>query len=259
MTTTDSPVILLTGASRGLGLAIAQILLEKHNCRLATLSRSKPTALQDLEDRYGDKICVLQGDIGKSQDDVALVQTAIDKWGRIDGVILNGGAVEPLCKLADLPQSIMPEYVQTNLLSILYLIQPALPYLRISKGKIVMVSSGAAVKGNQTWGLYSMVKAGMNSLCRTLGSEEKVNGVGVWSVRPGMVDTAMQGILRNEGPKVMDPADVKKFQDAYENGELLHPDIPGAAIAQLVLSGPMDLSGEFLDWNDPRISSVNAV
>lgn len=80
----------------------------------------------------------------------------------------------------------MQTFTTTNLFSVLYLIQPALPYLRKSKGQIVLVSSGAAVKGTAAWGLYNMVKAAMNSFGRTLAEEEK--DVGVFAVRPGTVD-----------------------------------------------------------------------
>ena len=92
-------------------------------------------------------------------------------------------------------------YVRANLLSILYMVQPALPYLRrqdgTSLGRIVMVSSGASTKGYSAWGLYSMVKSGMNSLARTLASEEGGNGIGVWAVRPGLIDVSgFCGVLR---------------------------------------------------------------
>jgi NAD(P)-dependent dehydrogenase (short-subunit alcohol dehydrogenase family) len=52
------------------------------------------------------------------------------------------------------------------------------------------VSSGASAKGYAAWGLYSMVKAGMNSLARTLAAEEKESGVLVYAVRPGVVDVS---------------------------------------------------------------------
>lgn len=84
----------------------------------------------------------------------------------------------------------------------LYLIKPALPYLRKSRlgadstaassitGRVILVSSGASAKGYAAWGLYSMVKAGMNSLARTLAAEEKESGVLVYAVRPGVVDVS---------------------------------------------------------------------
>ena len=91
-------------------------------------------------------------------------------------------------RLADLDLAQASEYVSTNLLSVLYMVQPALPFLRKSSGRVVLVSSGASSKGYTSWGLYSMAKAGMNSLARTLANEEK--GLSVWAVRPGLVDVS---------------------------------------------------------------------
>lgn len=90
--------------------------------------------------------------------------------------------------------SLIPS-IQVNLLSALYLIQPALPYLRkaAEKGepsRVVFVSSGAASTGYQAWGMYSMNKAGLNSFARTLATEEKDSNVVFYAVRPGVVDVS---------------------------------------------------------------------
>jgi NAD(P)-dependent dehydrogenase (short-subunit alcohol dehydrogenase family) len=97
-------------------------------------------------------------------------------------------------KLADIDLSLAPTYIQSNLLATLYLLQPALPHLRKSKGKIVLVSSGASERGYQGWGLHSMAKAGMNSFCRTLANEEGDEGVNIWAIRPGVVDVSSVSI-----------------------------------------------------------------
>jgi NAD(P)-dependent dehydrogenase (short-subunit alcohol dehydrogenase family) len=97
-------------------------------------------------------------------------------------------------KLADLPLSEFTASAEINLLSCVYLIQPALPHLRRKGGeelgRIVFISSDASSTGVQAWGLYSMAKAGMNSICQTLAIEEKEAGIATWAVRPGMVDVS---------------------------------------------------------------------
>ncbi|KAK4685347.1 hypothetical protein P7C73_g4810, partial [Tremellales sp. Uapishka_1] len=315
-----SPRIILSGASRGLGLAVLRLLLEKHNARVATFSRTLTAELPAVQEQYGkSRVLVLQGDIGSPDDNARVVKTMVDTFGGVDGLVLNAGSLEPIgmaflsklnlspsphdllgflippsnllilihqllhwhlspslpqtlghfpCKLADVPLSALTPYVQTNLLSTIYLVQPALPYLRDSplKGRIVLVSSGASTTGYQAWGLYSMAKAGMNSLCRTLAAEEKENGVSVFAVRPGVVDLAvqraptliplqqMQALIRSSGPGFMAPSDMKKFTSLHEDGALLAPELPGAAIASLVTStANAELSGEFLDWSDKRL------
>ncbi|WVR09472.1 hypothetical protein IAU60_006539 [Kwoniella sp. DSM 27419] len=250
-----SPVIILTGASRGLGLAVLQLLLTKHNARVATLSRSLTAELEAVVKEFGeDRVLPVQGDVSKPEDNTRVVEAATAKWGGLDGLVMNAGTIDP-CKVGLLPLDSLIPYVQTNVLSTIYLVQPALPYLRKSQGKVVLVSSGASTTGYQAWGLYSMAKAGMNSLARTLAAEEKDNGVSVFSIRPGMVN--MQAHLRTNGPKTMHPSEMVKFTDAHEKGQLLAPELPGAIIAGLAVAGPADLSGEYLNWSDERLSSLS--
>ncbi|WWC71404.1 uncharacterized protein I206_105359 [Kwoniella pini CBS 10737] len=250
-----SPVVILTGASRGLGLAVLRILLSKHNARVTTLSRSISTELQSIVKEYGqDRILPIQGDVGISEDNIRAVDETSKKWGQIDGLILNAGSIEPK-RIDSVPIESLTSYVQTNLLSTIYLVQPALPYLRKTKGKVVLISSGASTSGYQAWGLYSLAKAGMNSLARTLAAEEKDNGIAVFAIRPGMVN--MQALLRNDGPATMHPDEMIKFQNAYEKGELLAPEQPGSIIAGLAISGPQELSGEYINWADERLKSFS--
>jgi NAD(P)-dependent dehydrogenase (short-subunit alcohol dehydrogenase family) len=92
----SSPSIILTGASKGLGLAILKILLERHNARVTTLSRSRSDDLESIVDKYGsNRVVVVQGDIGKAGDNVKAVKAAIDAFGKLDGLILNAATLEP--------------------------------------------------------------------------------------------------------------------------------------------------------------------
>nr|XP_018261624.1 cytoplasmic protein [Kwoniella dejecticola CBS 10117]OBR83782.1 cytoplasmic protein [Kwoniella dejecticola CBS 10117] len=259
-----SPVIILTGASRGLGLAVLQLLLSNHNARVTTLSRSISSELQAVVKQYGqDRVLPIQGDVGRSEDNIRVVEETVKKWGEIDGLILNAGTIEPK-KLDSVPIDSLASYVQTNLLSTIYLVQPALPHLRKTKGKVVLISSGASTTGYQAWGLYSMAKAGMNSLARTLAAEEKENEVAVFAIRPGMVNVSPHRyitvyrhdpLLRNEGPATMHPDEMVKFQNAHKNGELLAPEQPGSVIAGLAIDGSLELTGEYINWADDRLKS----
>ncbi|WVQ72067.1 hypothetical protein IAR50_001611 [Cryptococcus sp. DSM 104548] len=246
-----SPVIILTGASRGLGLSVLRILLDTHNARVATLSRSLTPELEATAQEYPGRVHAVQGDVGKPEDNARVVKEAVDKWGQLDGLVVNAGSIDPVGKLGNVSLDALAPYFQTNLLASIYLIQPALPHLRKSKGRVVLVSSGASSTGYQAWGLYSMAKAGMNSLARTLANEEKDNGVSCFAVRPGVVN--MQLFLRTHGPGEMSDTDMAKFQGAYEKGELLAPEQPGSVLAGLAVKGPVELSGEYINWADERL------
>ncbi|RSH88867.1 hypothetical protein EHS25_003095 [Saitozyma podzolica] len=241
------PVIILTGASRGLGLAVLRLLLSTHGARVATLSRSYPAELKAVSEEFGeDRVLVVQGDVGKPEDNEAVVRRTMDRWGRLDGLVMNAGSLDPVGKLADVPIAQLIPSVQINLLSALYLLQPALPHLRRK-----------SADGQGGLGRVVMAKAGMNSLCRTLAAEEAEEGVITWSVRPGLVDTSMQEAIRTRGPGIMSDKDMVKFQNAFENGELLAPEVPGAVIAALAVAGPKELSGEYLNWADERLQNLS--
>lgn len=84
----------------------------------------------------------------------------------------------------------------------------------------------------------------MNHLAMTLGVEEP--DVTTISIRPGMVDTAMQQELRDSHLQNMDPKDADKFRSAHQDGKLNKPEQPGHVMARLVLDAPKELSGKFL-------------
>jgi NAD(P)-dependent dehydrogenase (short-subunit alcohol dehydrogenase family) len=202
-------------------------------------------------------------------------------------------------KLADVPLASLVPSLETNLLAAIYLLQPALPHLRASAApgapsRVIFVSSGASTGAYQAWGMYSLAKAGLNSLARTFAVEEKDAGVAFLSVRPGVVDVSsccvtcelsatadnrrlkyvwplasstgtqtgtlltqclqMQREIRTVGPAVMKPNDMAKFNQLHEGGQLLPPDACGSVIAGCAVGIDLAISGEYVDWADERFA-----
>lgn len=91
-----SPVLILTGASRGLGLAIAQRLLSAHGARLVTLQRTITPDLSQLAETYPERLVNVSGDVAKPEDNVKAVRAAIDSFGQLNGLVLNAGSLEPM-------------------------------------------------------------------------------------------------------------------------------------------------------------------
>lgn len=108
----------------------------------------------------------------RSTDEEALanaISVGTSRYHGIDGVILNAGILDPLCRIGDdTPLDSWKRHFDVNFFSLVTAVKAALPYLRKSSngGRIVFVSSGAAVKGLAGWGPYNAGKAAMNSLCR---------------------------------------------------------------------------------------------
>jgi NAD(P)-dependent dehydrogenase (short-subunit alcohol dehydrogenase family) len=78
-------------------------------------------------------------------------------------------------------------------------------------------------------------------------------GITVVTVRPGIVDTTMQARLREQAPQVMPPDQAAYYSEIKEKGELEPPEVPARSLAWLVLYAPEEWSGDFLDYDDPRI------
>ncbi|KAK1236496.1 hypothetical protein PQX77_000273 [Marasmius sp. AFHP31] len=182
------------------------------------------------------------------------IKKSSEKFSHIDGLILNAGTLEPLCRVgdSDTPLSSWRKHFEVNFFSLVTAVQGTLPSLRKSEfgGRIVFVSSGAAVKGTAGWGPYNASKAAMNSLCRTL-AEEEPDVVSV-ALRPGTVDTAMQQAIREQGVKHMTESDHQSFMRLHSDGILLKPELPGGVIASLAIRATKDLSGQFVSWNDEK-------
>lgn len=98
-----------------------------------------------------------------------VISTFIKTHGRLDGLVLNAGVLEPLGPIADddgIPLAAWKSHFDVNFFSLIPALRASLPSLRSARGKVVFVSSGAAVGGLAGWGPYNASKAALNSLCR---------------------------------------------------------------------------------------------
>ncbi|QSS59752.1 short-chain dehydrogenase [Histoplasma capsulatum] len=258
----SSKTIIITGSSRGIGLAVAHYLLRlpaSHN--LILLARSRQP-LQQLQEQYGpNRVEILTGDFATSYYSSPsllslpeqAVEVALKQFGRLDGLVLNHGTLGPVRRLVDCELSEWRDGIEVNFLSVLGFLKAAIPHLRKTRGKVVFTSSGAATSATTGWGLYGSSKAALNHLNMTMALEEP--DITSISIRPGMVDTKMQEELRAQHIDVLGPVQGKRFLDAHREGKLLKPEQPGHVIAKLVLDAPRDLSGKFLTWNCPELAA----
>ena len=129
--------------------------------------------------------------------------------------------------------------------------QAALPELKKQRGRIVNVSSGASQHPIEAWSAYCAAKAGLNHFTRVLAAEEPA--VTVVAVRPGVVDTQMQAVIRQEGPGMMTDAKVAYFQGLQTDGKLQPAHVPARSLAWLALHAPIEMSGTYVESTDPRI------
>ncbi|GAA2880716.1 SDR family oxidoreductase [Streptosporangium fragile] len=177
---------LITGASRGLGLALARSLAADGWGLI--LTARDPYALDPVADELG--ALSVAGNVADPAHRERLARAALDRGG-LDLLVNNAsglGAV-PLPPLATYPVDTLEELLRVNVLAPLALIQATLRGLRERRGAIVNVSSDAAVEAYEGWGGYGATKAALERLSHVLAVEEP--DVAVWWFDPGEMRTAM--------------------------------------------------------------------
>ncbi|KAJ3179521.1 hypothetical protein HDU85_004794 [Gaertneriomyces sp. JEL0708] len=253
----SSPVVIVTGASRGIGLSIARVLLAK-KARVVAIGRTPLSSLpeiQALSSSHGDTFSYLSVDLTDESASSAIVNHVLHslRFQHIDAVVHNAGVIDPIAKIADADLNAWRKCMEVNLFSGVALAQATLPTLRKTKGRFILVSSGAAVGPKEGWNAYCSAKAAANMFIAGLGQEEK-DVVSV-ALRPGVVDTEMQRVIREQGKAAMGDDSHAFFVQKHMDGQLLHPDVPGHVIAMLALSAPKELTGQFLSWDDSKLST----
>ncbi len=183
-------IAVITGASRGFGLALARALAADKWSLVIDARGSK--ALDEAARELAGQTIVraVAGDVGDDGHRHALVDAAIDQGG-IDLLVNNASVLgpSPQPNLADYPITDLDEVYRANVLGPLGIIQLALPSLRERHGTIVNITSDAAVEGYEGWGGYGSSKAALEQLSNVLAAEEPDVTV-IW-FDPGDMNTVM--------------------------------------------------------------------
>ena len=183
----DDKVFLITGASSGIGAATARHAAQT-GYRLVLAARSVDR-LQALADELGgeERALAVRCDVTEWEEQDALVQAALERFGRLDVAFANAGFGASRGFLADTPEH-WREMVLTNVLGAAYTVRATLPALKQSTGHILLTGSVAgrrAIPGS----LYSSTKWAITGMGESLRQDVDGTGVRVTVIEPGMVDT----------------------------------------------------------------------
>ncbi|MFJ7245243.1 SDR family oxidoreductase [Kitasatospora sp. NPDC098652] len=192
---------LITGAGSGIGAVLTEKLAERGD-ELWLLARDARRA-GELRDRFpGARTLV--GNLG----DPAKLSWAFGQQQlpvTLDSLLHVAGTVE-LGTVGDLPVKAWQDTLNVNLVAPAELTRLLLPSLRLAKGHVVLVNSGAGLTAHAEWSAYAASKHGLKALADALRQEEHANGVRVTSVYPGRTATAMQAKVHQQEGKEYDPA-----------------------------------------------------
>lgn len=187
------PVALITGASRGIGRAVAVLLAQKGYALILNYHRSEQEALslaRELQEK-GAQVLPFCADVADEKSVNAMVQTGIQRFGTITALINNAGiAAQGL--LPDVSEEAWRRMQQVHVDGAFYCCKAVLPYMiRRHAGKIVNIASIWGLVGASCEVPYSAAKAALIGMTKALAKEVGPAGIQVNAVAPGVIDTAM--------------------------------------------------------------------
>jgi 3-oxoacyl-[acyl-carrier protein] reductase len=197
-------VALVTGASRGIGRAIALSLAEA-GADVAVNFFTRAVEAEDVGRQVraiGRRAVVVAADVSDSGAVAAMVGSVVDSLGPID-VLVNNAGVGPAHGLDDLTEAVFDRTIAVNLKSAFLCIQAVLPGMRARRfGRIVNISSGAARGAGGIGVHYNASKAGLEGLTRGYAARLAGEGITVNAVAPSLIDTEMVAPIRASASRI---------------------------------------------------------
>lgn len=189
-------VVVISGASRGIGASAAVRFAEARAAAVVINYRGRQTAAQVVAERVrsaGAEALLVQADVAQPEEAQALISQALAQFGRLDVLVANHGIWPPTERaIADLSHAQWDETMRVNVNGVYYLCQAATRIFTQQRcGNIVIVSSTAGQRGEAFHADYAASKGAVISLTKSLAVELGPLGVRVNCVAPGWVDTEM--------------------------------------------------------------------
>jgi acetoacetyl-CoA reductase len=235
-------VVVVTGASRGLGRAIAEEVARGGAKVVVNYSRSKEPAeelVNEISEKGGEAIAV-QADVSDAGQAQKLIDQAIEEYGRID-VLVNNAGINIDRTLKKLSVDDWDKVIQVDLNSAFYTVHAVLPHMtEQGGGKIINMSSFVGEAGNIGQANYSAAKAGLLGFTKTAAKELARSGITVNAICPGFIETDMVASI---------PEDARnKLLKTVPLGRFGQPEEIARAVCYLVEDGDY-ITGQSLDIN----------
>ncbi|KAK7387568.1 hypothetical protein VNO78_28463 [Psophocarpus tetragonolobus] len=196
----EAPVVVVTGASRGIGRAIA-LSLGKAGCKVlvnyARSSKEAEEVSKEIE-AFGGQAITFGGDVSNEADVESMIKTAVDAWGTVD-VLINNAGITRDGLLMRMKKSQWQDVIDLNLTGVFLCTQAAAKIMmKKKKGRIVNIASVVGLVGNVGQANYSAAKAGVIGLTKTVAKEYASRNITVNAVAPGFIASDMTAKLGQE-------------------------------------------------------------
>ena len=186
----EDKVTLITGASQGLGRALA-LAFAREGARVAINARSEESIGPVAEEVEDAEVLALAADVSKSADVERMVGETVERFGKIDVLVNNAGLLGPRVRIEEYPEDEWREVIDANLTGPFLVSKAAIPHLP-EGGSVINVVSGVSIEGRAGWGAYSVSKFGIEGLTQILAAELTGRGIRVNAVDPGGMRTDMR-------------------------------------------------------------------
>jgi NAD(P)-dependent dehydrogenase (short-subunit alcohol dehydrogenase family) len=186
----DGRIAIVTGAARGIGLAIAR-RLHADGALVALVDLNIEDARRQAQ-ALGERGMAVAVDVAGPESAAAMASAVAERWGRIDILVNNAGILGPTAPLVDYAVADWRRILATNLDGVFHCSRAVLPHMLAGGwGRIVNIASIAGKEGNPNMVAYSASKAGVIGFTKALGRELATSGILVNCVTPAIIDTDM--------------------------------------------------------------------
>ena len=239
---THAPVTIITGSSRGIGRATAELLAERgHRVVISSRNQEGCEAVAQAIREAGGEAIALACHVGKEAERAALIENTVAAFGRLDQLVLNAASNPVYGDSDNVDQKAFDVIMHNNVLGSMRLAHLARPRIReAGGGAIVLVSSIAGQLGNRVIGAYGISKAAENQLVRNLALEFGGDVIRVNAVAPGLIRTDFSQAL------LADERTVKHFERTTPLGRIGEPEDIARIIAFLTGPDSAWLSGQVI-------------
>ena len=193
----DGKVALVTGASRGIGRAVA-IALAKAGALVAVNYAGNVKAAEEVQQiitQAGGKAILVQGDVAQAEVVDEMMKTVMDEFGRID-ILVNNAGITRDGLLMRMKESDWDAVIDTNLKGIFHCTKAAAKHMmKARSGRIINMTSVVGLIGNAGQTNYAAAKAGVTGFSKSAAKELASRGITVNMVAPGFIDTDMTAVL----------------------------------------------------------------